>query len=155
TGVSADLELHRALAAVGCKHIAAPLGSIEGELGGQPITYGMLTEYLRGTADGWAMATTSVRDLLAEDLLADPVAGTVEHPHPEDVGGDFASEAHRLGYAVASVHTDLATALGSSPAPPEYLDGVADRMHHRLDTVLAQVPEMATQERVLRAAFDA
>jgi maltokinase len=53
------------------------------------------------------------------------------------------------------VHTDLATALGSSPAPPGYLDDVADRMHHRLDTVLAQVPEMATRETALRAAFDA
>jgi maltokinase len=154
-GASPDLELHRALAAVGCEHIAAPLGSIEGTLGGATVTYGMLTEYLRGTADGWAMATASLRDLLAEDLLADGTAGPVEHPHPEDVGGDFASEAHRLGHAVATVHADLVTALGSSPAPAGYLDALADRMHSRLDGVLAQVPELSAFGPALRAAFDA
>jgi maltokinase len=58
-GRSPDLELHRALAAVGCRHIAAPLGGIEGELESIPVTYGMLTEYLRSTADGWAMARSA------------------------------------------------------------------------------------------------
>ncbi len=154
-GVNPDLELHRALAAVGCKHIATPLGSIEGELESVTVTYGMLTEYLRGTADGWAMATTSVRDLLAEDLVADRAPGHVEHPQPEDVGGDFASEAHRLGHAVATVHADLATTLGSSPAPAGYLDALADHMQSRLDGVLAQVPTLSPDEAALRAAFNA
>jgi maltokinase len=154
-GLSPDLELHRALAAVGCKHIAAPLGSIEGELDGAAVTYGMLTEYLRGTADGWAMATASVRDLMAADLLADRVPGSVQHPHPEDVGGDFASEAHRLGHAVATVHADLAATLGSSPAPPGYFEAQTEGMHHRLDSALAQVPELAPYETALRMAFDA
>jgi maltokinase len=154
-GASTDLELHRALATVGCKHIATPLGSIEGTLGsrgdGGMAAYGMLTEYLRGTADGWAMATASLRDLLAADQLADGV----EHPRPADVGGDFASEAHRLGHAVATVHAGLATALGSSPAPAGYLDELADRMHSRLDGVLAQVPKLSPHSAALRAAFDA
>ncbi|MGH3794956.1 MAG: maltokinase N-terminal cap-like domain-containing protein [Pseudonocardiaceae bacterium] len=154
-GLSPDLELHRALAAVGCKHIAVPLGHIEGVLDGDPVTYGMLTEFLRGTAEGWAMATASVRDLLAEELLADWLTGSAHHPHPGEVGGDFASEAHRLGHAVASVHADLATALGSSPAAPGYLDEVAGRMHRKLDNVLVQVPEMAAYEPALRAAYDA
>lgn len=154
-GVSPDLELHRALAAVGCKHIAAPLGSIEGVLDGIVVSYGMLTEYLRGTADGWAMATASVRDLLAEDLRADGAPGQVRPPRPEEVGGDFAAEAHRLGQAVATVHADLATALGSAPAPPSYLDALADSMQRRLDMVLAQVPELSQHEAGLRAAFDA
>jgi maltokinase len=163
TGRSPDLELHRALAAMDCKHIAAPLGSIEREItdgdghGGEStvVTYGMLTEYLRGTADGWAMATASVRDLLAEDMRTDGSSGRTEHPHPEDVGGDFASEAHRLGQAVATVHADLATALGSFPAPEGYLDTLAEDMHHRLDAVLEQVPELGSHEPALRAAFDA
>lgn len=154
-GPNPDLELHRALAAVGCPHIAAPLGSIEGELAATSVTYGMLTEYLRSAADGWAMATASVRDLLAESLLIDSAPGPVEHADPADVGGDFASEAHRLGHAVATVHADLATALGSSPAPAGYLDSVADGMHRRLDDVLAQVPELSSHEDALRAAFDA
>jgi maltokinase len=154
-GLNPDLELHRALAAVGCTHIAAPLGSIEGELQATPVTYGMLNEYLRSTADGWAMATASVRDLLAERLLTDSAPGPVEQADPADVGGDFASEAHRLGHAVATVHTDLATALGSFPAPAGYLDAMADGMHRRLDGVLAQVPELSPHEDALRAAFDA
>ncbi|HEX8759791.1 MAG TPA: aminoglycoside phosphotransferase [Pseudonocardiaceae bacterium] len=162
-GASPDLELHRALAAVGCAHIAAPLGSIEGTLGtgshrgseGDTVTYGMLTEFLRGTADGWAMATASVRDLMAEDLLSDATPGPFEHPQPEEVGGDFASEAHRLGHAVAAVHADLATALGSAPARAGYLDALADRMHGKLDRVLAQVPELLPYDTALRSAFNA
>ncbi|MGH3920288.1 MAG: maltokinase N-terminal cap-like domain-containing protein [Pseudonocardiaceae bacterium] len=154
-GASPDLELHRALAAVGCPHIAAPLGSIEGELESTSVTYGMLTEFLRGTADGWAMATASLRDLLAEDLLSDGAPGQAEHPQPEDVGGDFGSEAHRLGQAVATVHADLATALGSSLAPAGYLDALADRMHRRLDAALAQVPELSAFGSALRVTFDA
>ncbi|MGQ0776423.1 MAG: maltokinase N-terminal cap-like domain-containing protein [Pseudonocardiales bacterium] len=149
-GTSPDLELHRALAAVDCKHIAAPLGSIEGELNGGAITYGMLAEYLHSAADGWAMATASVRD-----LLADRMPSALEHPHPEDVGGDFASEAHRLGHAVASVHTDLAKALGSAPAPAGYLEQLVAGMHRSLDTALTQVPELAPYEAALRATFDA
>jgi maltokinase len=153
-GRSPDLELHRALAKVGCTHIAAPLGSIEGELESAPVTYGMLSEFLRNAADGWAMATASVRDLLAESLLAEGTPGPVEHTDPADVGGDFASEARRLGQAVAAVHTDLATALGSSPAPAGYFDTLADGMHRRLDDVLARVPELAPHEEPLRMAFD-
>ncbi len=152
-GTNPDLELHRALATVGCKHIVTPLGSIEGELESATVSYGMLTEYLRGTADGWAMATASLRDLLAQDLRTDGAGGPM-HPHPDDVGGDFASEAHRLGHAVATVHADLATALGSSPAPAGYLNAVADRMQCRLDGVLAQVPDLSPDETALRAAFD-
>lgn len=157
-GASPDLELHRALARVGCTHIAAPLGSIEGTLDSDgeadTVTYGMLTEFLRGTADGWAMATASVRDLMAEDLRSDATPGPFEHPQPEDVGGDFASEAYRLGQAVAAVHADLATALGSAPAPASYLDALADRMHAKLDGVLAQVPELLPHESALRVAFN-
>jgi maltokinase len=154
-GRNPDLELHRALAAVGCQHIATPLGGIEGELESSPVTYGMLTEYLRNAAEGWAMATASVRDLLAENLLTDGASGQVGGTRPAEVGGDFAAEAHRLGHAVASVHADLATALGSSPAPAGYLDAVADGMHHKLDGVLGQVPELSPHEDALRAAFDA
>ncbi|HEX5346211.1 MAG TPA: aminoglycoside phosphotransferase [Pseudonocardiaceae bacterium] len=158
-GRNRDLDLHRALAAVGCQHIAAPLGSIEGPLGtageGDIAAFGMLTEYLRNAAEGWAMATASVRDLLAESLLIEGAPGSVEHADPADVGGDFASEAYRLGHVVATVHTDLATALGSSPAPAGYLDMLADGMHRRLDGVLEQVPELSPHSDEMRAAFDA
>jgi maltokinase len=142
------------LAAVGCEHIAAPLGSIEGELDADPVTYGMLSEFLRSAADGWAMATASIRDLLAESLLLDGAPGPAKPIDPADAGGDFASEAHRLGHAVAAVHADLATALGTSPATSGYLDALASGMHHRLDAVLGRVAELAPHADALRAAFD-
>ena len=148
-GRSPDLELHRALTEAGCAHIATPLGSIEGELDGEVVTYGMLTTFLPNTADGWAMATASVRDLLAADFS--PTDG---HPRPDQVGGDFASESYRLGSAVAAVHADLARALGCADAPEGHLAGLADAMHRRLDAVLADVPELSEHADALRAAFD-
>jgi maltokinase len=154
TGRSPDLELHRALATVGCEHIAAPLGSIEGSLGADPVTYGMMSEFLRSAVEGWAMATASVRDLLAESLFIESAPGPAEPTDPADAGGDFASEAHRLGHAVAAVHAGLATALGTSLASPGYLDELAAGMQRRLDSVVGQVAELAPHADALRAAFD-
>ncbi len=148
TGPSPDLELHRALAGVGCPHIAAPLGAIEGRRDGAVVTLGMLNEYLPNTADGWSMATASIRDLLAE---AESSAADVR---PEDVGGDFASEAHRLGNAVATVHGDLARALGRTEADSGELGRLTAGMHRRLDAVLASVPSLGEHEVALRSAFD-
>jgi maltokinase len=142
-GPNPDLQLHRALRSVGCEHIAQPLGWISDDEGDQP-TLGMLQQFLADAADGWAMATTSVRDLMAEADL-----------HADEVGGDFAGEAHRLGAAVAVVHASLALALGSRPVEPGEIDGAVDGMHSRLDAVLAAVPDLAPQEEALRAAFDA
>ena len=145
-GVSPDLELHRALHEVGCEHIAAPLGWIEDVPAGEeaPTTLGMLSEFLPNTADGWRMATASVRDLMAEGDL-----------HAHEVGGDFAAEAHRLGHAVAAVHADLDAALGHATAGPDELATEVAAMHGRLDAALAAVPELADHEPALRAAFDA
>ena len=69
----------------------------------------MLQAFLRTATDGWTIALSSVRDLLVEEDL-----------HPDEVGGDFAGEAERLGEATASVHADLApscsTPSTSTPA---------------------------------------
>ena len=143
-GLSPDLELHRALHEVGCQHIAAPLGWIAGELDGEPTTMAMLGEFLPNAADGWAMATASVRDLMAEADL-----------HAHEVGGDFAGEAQRLGHAVAAVHADLDRALGHLDAGPSRLAAAVDAMHQRLDAMVRAVPELADHERGLHAAFDA
>lgn len=143
TGTSPDLELHRALQQVGCAHIAPPLGAIEGELDGEPVTYGILQKFLPNTADGWAMATASVRDLMAEADL-----------HANEVGGDFASEAYRLGEAVAAVHEDLARALGSDFSDAEDLAHTVEDMHQRLDTVRASVPELDRHAEEIHTSFD-
>ncbi len=143
-GPNRDVDLHRSLRSAGNAHIAAPLGVISGEAGHGDTVLGFLQEFLPNTVEGWATATASVRDLLAEGDL-----------HADEVGGDFAGEAHRLGVAVAEVHAALARATGSSPVAGPGVDAEADAMHARLDAVLAEVPELAADEAVLRAAFDA
>jgi maltokinase len=141
-GTNPDLRMHRALHSVGCEHIAQPLGWMSDDEGDRP-TLGMMQQYMADAADGWAMATTSVRDLMAEADL-----------HADEVGGDFAGEAHRLGAAVATVHADLARALESRPVKAGEMESAVDAMHERLDTVLSVVPDLAPQEKALRAAFE-
>jgi maltokinase len=143
-GLNKDLRLHRALREVGSQHIAEPLGSISGTLDGEPTTIGMLQRFMPDAVDGWVMATTSVRD-----LMADPTV------NPEDLGGDFAGEASRLGRAVADVHADLRSALGTEDADADELERTVSVMLERLDRVAADVPELAPHVPGLRDAFDA
>ncbi|MFG1647074.1 phosphotransferase [Amycolatopsis sp. NPDC049252] len=142
-GQNKDLVLHRALQKVGSKHIAQPLGSITGDLDGEPTTVGMLQQFIPDAVDGWAMATTSVRDLMAGP-----------ERHAEEVGGDFAGEAERLGRAVAEVHADLAEALGTEGVDADELDRTMKAMIARLDTVAGRVPELAEHAPALRASFE-
>ncbi|HVV08547.1 maltokinase N-terminal cap-like domain-containing protein [Amycolatopsis sp.] len=142
-GENPDLLLHRALQDAGSEHIAPLLGSITGELAGEPVTIGMLQRFVPDAVDGWAMATTSVRDLMAEP----------DQP-PDQVGGDFAGESQRLGSAVAAVHNDLRRALGEQLADAEELDRSVKAMQTRLDVVVERVPELAEHAPALRAAFD-
>ena len=91
---------------------------------GEPATasLAMLQEFLPTATDGWELAMTSVRDLYAEADL-----------HADEVGGDFAGEAHRLGAATAEVHADLAAGaaapatLDADGAAPRVADGDAAR----------------------------
>jgi maltokinase len=142
-GKNKDLLLHRALQGVGSKHIAPVLGSITGDLDGERTTVGMLQQFVSDAVDGWAMATTSVRDLMAAPEL-----------HPDEVGGDFAGEAERLGRAVAEVHADLAEALGTEPVDADELERSMKAMLGRLDTIAARVPELAAHAPALRRAFE-
>lgn len=142
-GENRDLVLHRALRSVGCEHIALPLGSISTVLDGDPVTLAMLQEFLPDAVEGWDMAKTSVRDLMAEADL-----------HAFEVGGDFAGEAQRLGHAVAKVHADLAEALGTRLADDDAISRAIAGMQRRLDTVLAAVPELTRYEEPLRATFE-
>lgn len=142
SGVNPDLELNRALARAGSEHVAALLGAIEGELDGEPVSYAMLSAYAENSADGWAMATASVRDLMAEqDLRAD------------EVGGDFAAESHRLGEAVASVHADLARTLGTGTLGPDGLAQLAAQLRTRLEAAIRVVPELEPYENALVEAY--
>jgi maltokinase len=142
-GENPDLKLHRALREAGSEHIAQPLGSISGELDNGPVTIGMLQQFRSDAVDGWAMATTSVRD-----LMADPMS------RADEVGGDFAGEAQRLGHAVAAVHADLQRALGQQEADADEFDRTVEVMSARLDAVAEMVPALAQYAPALHAAFE-
>ena len=140
-GVNPDLELHRALREVGSEHIAQLRGAIEGTVDGQPATLAMLSDFASNSAEGWAMALISVRDLLAEGDL-----------HAAEVGGDFAGEAYRLGEAVAAVHADLARALGTGAQDPGAL---AAAMADRLAQATTTVPELGVLGPAIRESYAA
>jgi maltokinase len=148
-GLNPDLELSRALADAGSKHIAAPLGWIEGDLPeangteSTASTLALLQTFLRGGTEGWKLAVASVRDLYAELDL-----------HPDEVGGDFAAESERLGTATAEVHALLAEVLDSRMATAEESRATSQQMNQRLDAALAIVADLQPYAPALRSAFD-
>ncbi len=150
-GTNPDISVHEVLTRAGSSHVAALYGWVEapatredGGADGAVLQLAMLQEFLRTATDGWELALTSVRNLFAEGDL-----------HADEVGGDFASEAARLGRALAETHRTLAEAFPAQRRDAGALQELAAGMHRRLAAALAVVPELAASADELRRAFDA
>lgn len=128
-GINPDIELNRVLARAGNSHVARLLGSIETDLDGEHYALGMVTEFAAGSTEGWDMATSDTRSLLADDV-SDTAAES-------EAAAEFCEESYRLGQAVASVHETLAAALGTAREPFP-VDALVARLH----AVAGQVPAL-------------
>ncbi|MDQ1667096.1 MAG: maltokinase [Actinomycetota bacterium] len=148
-GLNPDIEIHSALASTGSTAIAQPLGWLEGRWpdteSGDTATasLAMAQVFLRDATEGWELAKTSVRDLYGEADL-----------HADEVGGDFAGEATRLGAATAEVHNALAAVLPTATLDAKERTALAEGMRERLDRAVSAVDALAPYADGLRGAFD-
>jgi len=144
-GRNPDIEVLAALTKLDSHEIVPLVGWLEATDDDRGVLdLAMLSDFLRTASDGWDLALTSVRDLFAERDL-----------HPDEVGGDFASESHRLGLTAARLHSELAQVLPHDTWGPDQLGVVTARMRIRLVAAAEQVPELAEHAPALVGAFDA
>lgn len=137
-GINPDVEIGAVLTQAGTADVPELLGSASGSwpdpAAGGAIARGsllMAQAFQRNATDGWDLALASVRDLLAEADL-----------HAEEVGGDFAAEADRLGRTVAGVHGDLAAHLPTDILDRTGIQGLATLLRARLHDAAGQVAEL-------------
>jgi maltokinase len=127
-GPRPGLGLLLALDDVGFNHIAAP--QAVWRRSGRDL--GVVQEFLAGASSGRALAITSVRDLYASG------------GPPELAGGDFGTEAHRLGTMAARMHLALDQAFGRRPGDPrQWADAVEEAIRPVAPTLLER-PDVTT-----------
>ena len=150
-GVNPDIAIHDVLTRAGSNHVPALYGWLEtpsvdseGEPTDAVLQLAMLQQFLRTATDGWDIALASVRNLFAEADL-----------HADEVGGDFAGEAARLGVALAETHASLAEHFPVEERSAGDVRALADAMRQRLDEALDVVPELAPYTSDLQRTYDA
>lgn len=144
-GRNPDIEIHEALTRAESDTIAALRGWITTSPadGRDGYELAMLQDFLRSGADGWEYARASVRDLMMEADL-----------HADEVGGDFAAEAERLGATTARLHRDLADTLGTATWAAVDIRRLAARLRARLADAVAAAPELEPYAASLGTAYD-
>jgi maltokinase len=147
-GRNPDIEIHRALTLDSCDKVATLLGWMSGRWinsAGETVTadLAMLQRFLRTATNGWELALTSVRDLMAEGDL-----------HADEVGGDFAGESSRLGATTGEVHAELAKLFSTATWSAAQLSELADQMTARLADAVDAVPQLRSHAPALRAVYD-
>ena len=144
-GINPDVSIHEVLTRAGSDNVAALYGWLEipGRAGAEPLQLAMLQQFLRTASDGWDLALTSVRNLFAEADL-----------HADEVGGDFAAEAARLGEALADVHRVLAEHFPTAERTSAEMSDLGAAMAARLDAAAVVVPALAPYADALHATFD-
>ena len=142
-GVSPELEMTRALSAVGFSSVPRPLGSaVYHPDRGEPQLLAILQPFLHNGSDGWALALTSLRVHYADaEEMTTP--GSDQRTAAATAGATFAPEAARIGEVTAQMHLallrdDLPEALRPRPVDRAGLAGWVSAMEADLDALLAQ-----------------
>lgn len=122
-GHNPDMEVTYALHRAGFRHVAEPLVSWRQE----PYDLAFGQRFLAGGSEGWALALTSLRDFYNSDF-----------DDPAELGGDFASEARRLGVMTAEMHLALVDAFGPGDVTVESRRATWTRL---IDSICQRLPE--------------
>jgi maltokinase len=180
-GANPDLEVADALARLGSTRVATPFGWIETRIDDQPVLLAVLSEFLAGASDGWAVATDSVGRLYAreaaygQEYLTVPVSTGRPATSPVIAGPDdnadvpsgdastsgnagtlpFAALARQLGEATAQMHADMATAFGRRDMTRAELTALSGALTAKLEDAVTIVPELGDHADRIAAAYDA
>jgi predicted trehalose synthase len=123
---------------VGFNHLAAPVALWRRQ--GRDL--GIVQELLIGSAPGWALAMTSLRDLYGSGV------------RPEQAGGDFALEARALGTMTARMHLASDKAFGRRRGAVADWAAEVESVAERLSPDLLAVPGARDRLRALRGSDD-
>ncbi|MEU3252068.1 hypothetical protein [Streptomyces sp. NPDC006997] len=146
-GPSPEAEALRALTAEDCARTPRLYGALSVPVtGADPLTVGLIEEFVPGAEDGWERAVRYAHDHITGPGDPDP-----EGP---SAGGGFTAQAHALGQAVAEVHAALGRAFPRHRRQAPDLAEDAARMRRRLDTAVLEVPQLGRYHAALAAVFD-